>query len=123
MARRAEDDCARGASNSDAAGMKKFVRWIIWIPVGAAVVIFLIANRAPVALSFDPFSSSSPAAATPAMPLWLWLVLALFIGFLLGAFGMWASDRELRIRAKADRLELMALKRAAGKAADGEPQS
>ncbi len=105
--------------------MKKLLRWIVWIPVGAMLVLFLIANRTPIALSFDPLSSTSPSVATPALPLWLWLVVTLLVGFLLGAAGMWMSDRELRIRAKADRLELKALKKASaiepGDPAPGEP--
>lgn len=96
--------------------MKKFLRWFVFIPVGAAIVLFLIANRKLVALSFDPFSIESPAIATPALPLWIWLILALLTGISIGAAGMWMSGRELRIRAKADRLELKALKRAAADA-------
>lgn len=92
--------------------MKKVLRWVVVIPVGALIVLFLIANRKLVALSLDPFSTDAPAIATPALPLWIWLILALFVGFFMGAAGMWVSDRELRIRAKADRLELRALKKA-----------
>ncbi len=93
--------------------MKKILRWVVFVPVGAILVLFLVANRKLVALSFDPFSTQTPALASPALPLWLWLALFLFIGFGLGAAGMWMSGRELRIRAKADRLELKALKKAA----------
>jgi len=96
--------------------MKKILRGLIAVPVGAFLVLFLIANRAPVALSLDPLSTTAPAIATPALPLWLWLVFFLLIGFGLGAAGMWASDHELRVRAKADRLELKALKKAAAEA-------
>lgn len=92
--------------------MKKVLRWVVVIPVGALIVLFLIANRKLVALSLDPFSTDAPAIATPALPLWIWLILALFVGFFMGAAGMWVSDRELRIRAKADRIELKALKKA-----------
>jgi hypothetical protein len=93
--------------------MKKILRWLIAVPVGALLVLFLIANRTPVALSLDPLSTTAPAIATPALPLWLWLVFFLLIGFGLGAAGMWASDHELRVRARSDRLELKALKKAA----------
>lgn len=96
--------------------MKKILRWAVFIPIGALLVVFLIANREPVALSLDPFSTESPAIATPPIFLWVWLVLALLAGFFLGALGMWMSGRELRIRAKADRLELKALKKAAADA-------
>ncbi|MEK7265081.1 MAG: LapA family protein [Pseudomonadota bacterium] len=93
--------------------MKKFLRWVVFIPVGALIVLFLIANRQPVALSLDPFSTESPALATPPVFLWVWLILSVLIGFFIGAAGMWMSGRELRIRAKADRLELKSLKKAA----------
>jgi len=98
--------------------MKKVLRWVVFVPVGAILVLFLVANRNPVALSLDPFSTVTPAVATPALPLWLWLMFSLLIGFFLGGAGMWMSGRELRIRAKADRIELKTLKKAA---ADAKP--
>lgn len=97
--------------------MNKVLRWVVFVPLGALIVLFLIANRQPVALSLDPFSTENPAVATPPVFLWVWLILALLIGFFIGAAGMWMSERELRIRARADRLELKALKKAAADAA------
>ncbi len=97
--------------------MRKLVRWLVTIPAGAILVIFLVANRAPVALSLDPLSTVAPALATPALPLWIWLVMFLLSGVGLGALAMWASGRELRTRARSDRLELKALKKAAASAA------
>jgi hypothetical protein len=94
--------------------MKKFLRWAVWFPAGVLLALFLIANRKPVALSLDPVSTTAPAFATPALPLWFWLVLFLLAGFGLGAAGMWMAGGDFRRRAKADRLELKALKRAAG---------
>lgn len=91
--------------------MKKLVRWLVTIPAGAALVLFLVANRAPVALSLDPLSISAPALATPALPLWIWLVLFLLAGVGLGAGAMWMSGHQLRRRARADRLELKSLKK------------
>ncbi|MEZ5915281.1 MAG: hypothetical protein R3C42_06615 [Parvularculaceae bacterium] len=82
---------------------------------------FLIANREPVALSLDPFSVENPAIATPPIFLWVWLMLALLIGVGVGAAGMWMSGRELRIRAKADRLELKALKKSGAAKAAAQP--
>lgn len=97
--------------------MKKILRWVVFVPVGAILVLFLVANRQPIALSLDPFSTGSPALATPALPLWLWLMVAQLIGFFLGGAGMWMSGRELRIRARAGRIELRTLKKAAAEAA------
>lgn len=93
--------------------MRKLLRWVVTVPAGVLLVVFLVANRAPIALSLDPLSTSAPAVATPALPLWIWLTLFLFAGVGLGAGAMWISDHELRVRAKADRLELKALKKAA----------
>ncbi|MFN0024729.1 MAG: LapA family protein [Parvularculaceae bacterium] len=93
--------------------MKKLTRWFFTVPAGALLVVFLVANRAPVALSLDPLSTTAPALATPALPLWIWLVLFLLAGVGLGAAASWTSGRELRLRAKADRLELKALRKTA----------
>lgn len=102
--------------------MKRFLRWFVFAPIGALLILFLVANRELVALSLDPFSTIAPSIATPALPLRLWLALALTAGFALGLAASWMSGRELRIRAKADRLELAALKTLA-KAAPPEPLS
>ncbi len=93
--------------------MKNLVRWFVTIPAGALLVVFLVANRAPVALSLDPLSTAAPALATPALPLWIWLVLFLLGGVGLGALATWTSARRQRTRARADRLELKALRKAA----------
>lgn len=103
--------------------MKKVVRWLVTVPVGLLLVIFLVANRTPVALSLDPLSTAAPALATPALPLWIWLTLFLFAGVGLGALAMWISDHELRVRAKADRRELTSLKKAAAASAPSEPRA
>lgn len=100
--------------------MKKFVRWLVTIPAGAALVIFLVANRTPVALSLDPLSTSAPALATPALPLWIWLVLFLLTGVGLGAGAMWMSGHDLRTRARSERQELKALRKAAANAAPAQ---
>ena len=90
--------------------MKKILTWLIWVPVGIVLALFLVANRQPVAISLDPVSVANPAIATPALPLWFWLSLMMFFGFGLGAVGMWISARPARHQARADRRELKALK-------------
>jgi len=100
--------------------MNKLVRWLVTVPAGALLVVFLVANRAPVALSLDPLSVTAPAIATPALPLWIWLAMFLLAGVGLGAVASWVSGRELRKRARADRLELKAMKKAASHAAPAD---
>lgn len=91
--------------------MKKFVRWLVWLPLVLVAAVFMAANRHSVAISLDPLSTTDPALATPALPLWIWLVLMLLSGVAAGAGGMWASGREGRRRARAEHRELKALKR------------
>ena len=90
--------------------MKKFVRWLIWLPLVFITAVFMAANRHAVSISLDPLSTTAPAIATPALPLWIWLALVLLIGVAAGAGGMWASGREGRRRARAEHRELKALK-------------
>ena len=56
--------------------MKRFL-WILTAPLGLAVVIFSIANRGPVSLDLWPL------ALEVEVPLFLVLLLSLFVGFLI----------------------------------------
>ena len=91
--------------------VKKLFARLIWIPLGLGAIVFLVANRQPVAVSLDPFSTDAPVVASPALPLWVWLMMMLLVGFFLGAATMWTSARGQRRKARADRKELNKLKR------------
>lgn len=91
--------------------MRKLVSRLVWLPLGFVLVVFMVANRGPVAVSLDPLSPDSPALATPALPLWIWLTAALLVGVLAGAAGMWMSGRDRRAKARAEHRELKSLKR------------
>jgi hypothetical protein len=107
--------------------MKKWLFRLFWIPVLAAAVLFLVANRTLVPISLDPFRPENPALATPALPLWFWLMTMLFIGVALGSAGLWLSGREARAQARDNRREIKALKKElaalAARHPAGEPQS
>lgn len=90
--------------------MKKWLLRIIWIPVLVLAVLFLVANRQLVAVSLDPFNAEVPALTTPALPLWSWLMVMLFVGLAAGAFGAWASARPRRVAARSDRKLVKALR-------------
>ena len=91
--------------------MSKLFSRIVSGALGLVLVLFLVANRHPVAISLDPTSAEHPAVTSPALPLWVWLMLFLLMGFFLGATGMWMSGRDRRRRAAEDRREMQALKR------------
>lgn len=88
--------------------MTKWLFRIIWIPILAMAVLFLVANRTMVPISLDPFRPDNPALSTPALPLWFWLMGMLFIGVALGAAGQWLSGREVRSQARDNRRALKA---------------
>ena len=91
--------------------MKKWLFRLVWIPVLAGAVLFLVANRTPVAISLDPFRPENPAMSTPSLPLWFWLMVMLFIGLSLGVAGSWLSGRDARIQARDNRRTVKALQK------------
>ncbi len=91
--------------------MKKLLSRLILLPFGLLLALFLVANRHPVELRFDPFSYENPSVASPPLPLWVWLVLTLLIGFFTGAATSWASTRHKRRQAHAEHRELKVLRR------------
>jgi len=91
--------------------MKKWLSRALWIPTMIAAVLFLVANRQPVAVSLDPFSTEAPALATPALPLWFWLMSMMFLGLGAGAVGTWLSARPGRVKAREARRAVKALRR------------
>lgn len=93
--------------------VRKWAARLVWIPLGAALVLFLFANRQTVVVSLDPFTPEAPSIAAPPLPLWLWLVAFLLAGFFIGAGGMWVSSRPGRRRASAARRELKLMKKEA----------
>ena len=45
--------------------MRQFLKALILLPVAMVVVLLAVANRAPVTLSFDPFSKPGPQFSRP----------------------------------------------------------
>ena len=95
--------------------MLGFLKALILLPVAIVVVLLAVANRAPVVLSFDPFSKGQPELSI-ALPLFALILGSVALGVVLGGVGAWLaagrqrherrmSTRELnRLKAEADRL-------------------
>lgn len=75
--------------------MTGFIKALILVPVGFVVILLAIANRAPVTISFDPFSSTDPLFAFSA-PLWLTLLCTLAVGVLIGGCAAWLAQSRHR---------------------------
>lgn len=82
--------------------MRRLLRWFVFIPVGILLILFAVANRAPVVLSFDPFSPAAPAFAI-SLPLFVIVLLAMIAGVIVG--GSVAGFARMRLRSRARRAE------------------
>ena len=71
--------------------MRRFLRYLILIPVFIIVVVFAVANRSPVNLSFDPFSLNNPSLAIFEIPLFVVLFATLLVGIILGGICTWLN--------------------------------
>ena len=61
----------------------KIATAVVVIPLAAIIIAFAVANRQWVTLSFDPFSSTSPAFAAT-MPLFVLIFIVLILGVIVG---------------------------------------
>jgi uncharacterized integral membrane protein len=90
--------------------MSRFLTNLFLFLLSVLLVAFLFANRMPVTISFDPLSIEDPAASVTA-PLWMGLAGTLFVGFVLGAMGMWISMGRTRRKSRRQRRRIAELER------------
>ena len=107
--------------------MRKFLTALVVIPLGLILMVFAVANRHFVTVSFDPFVSDDPSFSV-ALPLFLLLIVVAALGVLAGGCAVWFGQRHWRraarrheADARAARGELADL-RAQAAAARPEPQ-
>ncbi|MET3888978.1 putative integral membrane protein [Bosea sp. OAE506] len=89
--------------------MKSFFKALVLVPIALAVVLFAVANRAPVRVSFDPVSRDAPQFAYD-IPLFAVVLVALAIGVLIGGFAAWMAQGKHRKAARRNRREAEALR-------------
>ena len=107
--------------------MRKFFTALVVIPLGIIFIIFAVANRHLVTVSFDPFNSTAPAVAVT-LPLFLVIIVAAIAGVVAGGMATWfrqgrwrRAARQHEADARRARAEAADL-RAASLASRGEPQ-
>jgi uncharacterized integral membrane protein len=88
--------------------MKNALKALVLVPLGILAILFAVANREIVTISFDPFNADAPAFALSA-PLFLAIILMLMLGVLIGGVAVWLGQNYVRTalrqsRAEADRL-------------------
>ena len=82
--------------------MRKFVTVFFLVPLAVLIVMFAVANREIITVSFDPFDSTNPAVAFK-MPLFILIFVLVGLGVLVG--GIAAGLRQHKWRARARRAE------------------
>ena len=79
--------------------MRKFFASVVLIPLGLAFVVFAVANRHLVTVSFDPFTSTDPSIAVT-LPLFVVLILVAIAGVVAGGAATWFGQRRWRRAAR-----------------------
>ena len=108
--------------------MRKFFTALVVIPLGVIFIIFAVANRHLVTVSFDPFNSTNPSIAMT-MPLFVVIIAVAILGVAAGGSAAWFRQRHWRRAARqheADarraRAEIADLRAAAVVSRGGLPQ-
>jgi uncharacterized integral membrane protein len=79
--------------------MRKFLSALIIVPLGLIFVVFAVANRHFVTVSFDPFTTTDPALAV-SLPLFVLIIAAAIAGVVVGGCATWLGQRRWRRAAR-----------------------
>jgi uncharacterized integral membrane protein len=89
--------------------MRKFLSALILIPLGLICVVFAVANRHFVTVSFDPFNTTDPALAV-SLPLFVLIIAVAVVGVLAGGSATWLGQRRWRRAARRHEADARAAK-------------
>jgi uncharacterized integral membrane protein len=78
--------------------MRRVLAWIVLAPVATVALLFAVANRRWVTVSFDPFSAEAPAYAAD-LPMFLVIFVALILGVIIGGISVWFGKMHWRMAA------------------------
>ena len=72
--------------------MRKFLTALVVIPLGLIFIVFAVANRHLVTVSFDPFNSTDPSIAVT-LPLFVVIIAVAILGVIAGGSATWFRQR------------------------------
>ncbi len=84
--------------------MKRFLAYLMAIPVAVVLIVFAVSNRDPITIAFDPMAAETPMFAFD-FPLYLVLFCALILGVIVGGVATWRGQGKWRKRARERRYE------------------
>jgi uncharacterized integral membrane protein len=82
--------------------IRKLAFFLIVLPVALLLLLFIVANRHQVLVSFDPFDVAEPAFAL-SMPAFILMFGFLLAGVVLGGMATWFSQSHFRKEAREQR--------------------
>ena len=82
--------------------MRKFFTALLLIPLGLIFMVFAVANRHSVTVSFDPFNSADPSIAVT-LPLFVVIIVVAIAGVVAGGSATWFRQRHWRRAARRTR--------------------
>ncbi|CAM9972792.1 unnamed protein product, partial [Phaeothamnion confervicola] len=78
---------------------RKIVTAVILVPIALIIVMFAVANREIITVTFDPFDSKNPAFALT-LPLFMLVFVLVGLGILIGGMAAWLKQHKWRVRAR-----------------------
>jgi uncharacterized integral membrane protein len=109
--------------------MRKFLSTLVFVLLGLILIVFAVANRHLVTVSFDPFGSGDSAFNLRPEPLFVIIIAAMIVGVVAGGSATWFRQRHWRRAARqheADarqaRAQLAELRGSAAKPSRYDPQ-
>jgi Lipopolysaccharide assembly protein A domain len=79
--------------------MRKLITAVVLVPLAILIVMFALANREIITISFDPFDAANPAAVVK-LPLFIIIFVLLGLGVLVGGIAAWLGQHRWRVRAR-----------------------
>jgi uncharacterized integral membrane protein len=79
--------------------IRKIINFAILLPLAAILVIFAVANRHWVTVSFDPLNSTDPSLSLD-LPLFVVILLSVILGVLAGGIATWFRQGRWRRAAR-----------------------
>jgi len=79
--------------------MRKFLTYLIVVPLALVFIAFAVANRHFVTVSFDPFNSTDPALSRE-VPLFVLIIAVGVVGVIAGGVATWWGQRRWRRAAR-----------------------
>ena len=79
--------------------MRKFLSTLVLVLLGLIFIVFAVANRHWVTVSFDPFNSRDPSVAVT-LPLFVVIIAVAIAGVLAGGSATWFRQRHWRRAAR-----------------------